>query len=74
MTIKHLQVNNLIRVANAGGGLRLDALAFSVDNLLRIANAASSKQARIVIENSSALSADNMIRIGNAGKGAVLFE
>ncbi len=38
-------VEDLVRIANAGGGLKLDGAKFSVDALARIAHAAKHKGA-----------------------------
>lgn len=74
MTVKHLAIDNLVRVAMAGGGLRLTAGQFSVDQLVRVALAGTGKSVRITIENSSALNVESMVRIALAGDGCVSFE
>lgn len=74
MTVKHLTIDNLVRLALAGGGVRLAAGQFSVDQITRLALAAKKKRARITIENSSALTIDSMVRIALAGDGCVSFE
>lgn len=74
MTVNHLTSDSLVRVAAAGGGVRLAAGKYTSDSLVRIAAAGSSTQARITIENSKALTSDSMVRIAAAGKGCVSFE
>lgn len=74
MTVKHLTIDGLARVALAGGGLRLAAGQFTVDQLARVALAGNGKGARVTIENSSALTVDDMARLALAGKGCVSFE
>ena len=67
-------VEDLVRIANAGGGLKLDGANISVDALARIAHAAKHKGAPIVVTNSSHFTTDQLMRIGHAGGGCVLFE
>ncbi len=67
-------VEDLVRIANAGGGLKLDGANISVDALARIAHAAKHKGARIVVINSSHFPTDQLMRIGHAGGGCVIFE
>lgn len=74
MTIKTLTTNDLVRVASAGGGLKISARSLTLDDMVRVAFAASSKGARIIIEDAQVLTADQMVRIGFAGKGCASFE
>jgi len=67
-------VEDLVRMANAGGGLKLDGANISVDALVRIAHAAKHKGAPIVVTNSSHFTTDQLMRIRHAGGGCVLFE
>ncbi len=67
-------VEDLVRIAHVGGGLRLDGANFSADELARIAHAGSHKGARIVVVNSSHLTTEELMRIGHTGGGCVLFE
>ena len=66
-------VNQLVRLAEAGGGFTINAQqGFHVEDLERIANAAAGTGARVTIQNYR-LSLDDMIRIARAGRGAVVF-
>ncbi len=67
-------VEDLVRIAHVGGGLKLDGANISDDALVRIAHAASHKGARIVVVNSSHFTTDQLMRIGQIGRGCVLFE
>ncbi len=67
-------VEDLCRIAHAGGGLKLDGANIDVDALARIAHAAKHKGARIVVINSSHFTTDQLMRIGHAGGGCVIFE
>jgi hypothetical protein len=66
-------VDDLIKLAAAGGGFALNASGFSRDDLIRIADAASVKQARVTFRGLR-LPVNDMITIAAAGKGAVFFE
>ena len=72
--IRFCSVDQLLRIASAGGGLRLKAAAIGLSDLMRIASAASSHGARITVVGSAAIGADGMMRIASAGKGCVAFE
>ena len=67
-------VDDLARIALAGGGLCLDAKGYTPDNLVRIALAAKSKGSCLDIENSDSLTVDAMARIALAGGGCVMFK
>lgn len=74
MTVKHLSVDDVIRVATCGGGLKLNCQSFFVGDLIRIATVAKSKNAVLTLENSAALTVDDMLRLATAGSGVVIFE
>lgn len=67
-------VDDLIRIAAAGGGFRLEAGGRSTNDLIRIAAAASASGARVTFAGSAGKMTDDLIRIAAAGKGAVVFE
>jgi hypothetical protein len=70
--ISHLETNDLIRIANAGGGFELSATGRDINDIIRIANAAGGK-GRIDLTGASHLTVNDIIRIANAGKGSVFF-
>lgn len=74
MAVKHLTVDDLYRIALAGGGFRISARSLTVDDLYRVCLAANSHTSRIIVEDSAALTASDMYRIALAGKGSVFFE
>lgn len=74
MIADHLKVDDLVRLARAGGGFSLHASVHEIDDLIRIARAAAKKQSRLVLEGSEALDLETMIRIARAGEGCVFFE
>lgn len=67
------QTNDLVRIAAAGGGFRVDASRGTSD-LVRIAAAASAHGARVVVYGAENMPTDDLVRIAAAGKGAVVFE
>ena len=74
--IKEIEMRNiddLIRIAVAGGGLRLDAKRFTTDNLVRLVVAASGSRASIELTNTSSKTTDDLVRISVAGQGRVIF-
>ena len=67
-------VDDIIRIANGGGGLHLDASRYSTDDLVRIANASSNRGGRLHLVNTDRKSTDDLVRIANAGGGCASFE
>lgn len=68
-----IMISDLVRIAAAGGGLRINCDGKMVSDLVRIAAAGSSKQSRIILENTTHLMVSDKIRIAAAGKGCVFF-
>jgi DNA replication protein len=66
--------DELVRIAIAGGGFRLDADGRSTDDLIRIAVSASSWGVRMVFAGMDGRSTDDLVRIAEAGEGTVEFE
>lgn len=73
MSFASRNTNDLVRIANAGGGFVLEAAARPTDDLVRIANAGGAKGARLVFTGMAARGIDDLVRIGNAGRGCVQF-
>jgi DNA replication protein len=67
-------VDQLVRIAAAGGGFTLDAATKTVEQVVRIAAAASTKGAQITITNAQTKTVDHLVRIAAAGKGCVIFD
>lgn len=67
-------IDQLVRIAVAGGGMKISATGKTVDQLVRIAVAASQKQAQLSISDTKLLTVDQLVRIALAGKGCVFFE
>lgn len=66
--------DDLVRIAAAGGGFRLNAGGRLTDDLVRIAAAARHGGARLILAGMGARLTDDLVRIGAAGGGAVVFE
>jgi hypothetical protein len=66
-------LNDLIRIANAGGGWEMEAGLKSTNDLIRLANAAGGK-GRLVLSGMAMRPTEDLIRIANAGQGSVFFK
>lgn len=66
-------VSDLVRIAAAGGGLRIDCSNKMVADLVRLANAASMGGGYLILENTERMMVSDKIRIAVAGKGHVIF-
>ncbi len=74
MSLNVRLTEDLVRIAAAGGGFRLDASTRTTDGLIRIAEAARSGGARVFLSGMATRILDDLIRIGAAGQGSVVFE
>jgi hypothetical protein len=74
MSFQGRSTDDLVRIAEAGGGFRLDAEGRSSDDLVKIAAAAASWGTRLVFAGVEERSTDDLIRIADAGEGCVEFE
>ncbi len=71
--MENRNLEDLVRIAAAGGGFEMDATRHHTDNLVRIVAAAQQHKARIHIRNTAIVSTDNLVRIAAAGQGVVTF-
>ena len=67
-------VDELIHIAAAGGGFRIESGTHAAEDLVRIAAAAAGTGARVVIHGVSVRPSEDLVRIAKAGRGAVAFE
>ncbi|MBI1853624.1 MAG: hypothetical protein HYR85_25075 [Planctomycetes bacterium] len=67
-------IDDLVRIAAVGGGLRLDASMYSVKDLRRLAAATSQKRARLVLRANDKFTTEDLVLIAAAGGGLVEFE
>lgn len=66
--------SDLIKIAAAGGGFRLDAADRLTSDLIKIAAAAKSGGASVIFVGMSARLTSDLIKVGVAGGGVVSFE
>jgi DNA replication protein len=69
-----LTIDQIVRIAAAGGGMTLNSNGKTVDQVVRIAAAASRKHAKLVIRNTQGYTVDQLVRIAAAGDGCVFFD
>ena len=74
MSFENTSTDDLIRIAAAGGGFRLDVADRPADELVRIAAAASDWGVRLLFAGVSSRSTDDLVRIADAGEGCAEFE
>jgi len=74
MSLEGRTTEELVRIAEAGGGFRLDAAGRSTEDLVTIASAASSWGVRMVFAGMTGRSTDDLVTIADAGEGTVEFE
>lgn len=74
MGLETKTVDDLVRIAAAGGGFRLPASRRPTDELVRIAAAASKTGAPITFADLGGRTTDDLVRIAAAGKGCIVLE
>ena len=65
---------DLVRIVEAGAGLRLNSGDCAREDLVHLAEIASRKNVQIIITGSDKCSTEDLIRIASAGKGSIMFE
>ncbi|MGA2227541.1 MAG: hypothetical protein ABSH41_24160 [Syntrophobacteraceae bacterium] len=71
---KKRAIDDLVRIAVAGGGFRPDASVKQSSDLVRIAEAASKSGAKVIFTGLATRTTDDLAQIGKAGKGCVFFD
>lgn len=74
MSFEFRTVDDLMRIARAGGGFVLNAGSRTTDDLVRIASAGADAGARIVFKGVANRTTDDRVRIGRAGGGIIQFK
>jgi len=74
MSFGKMPIDDLIQIASAGGGFRLDATHRYPDELIQIATAAKTGGATVIFSGMVTYYTDDLIQIATAGKGSVIFE
>lgn len=65
---------DLVQIASAGGGFKLEAAGRATLDLVQIAAAAARSKARVVFINMAGRSTLDLVQIATAGQGSVSFE
>ena len=65
---------DLVRIAEAGGGLTIDASMREIEDLIKIARAARESGGRIHITNIRMWKTDELVQVASVGRGCVSFE
>lgn len=68
------QIHEIVRIAAAGGGFKMNASLKSIDDLVRIASATSNNGAKIIFTGLTMKTTDEIVRISAAGRGNIFFE
>ena len=74
MSFPGRSIDELVRIAEAGAGFRLDGAARPMHDLVRIAGAASPWGVRLVFAGMDDRSTGDLVRIATAGEGTAEFE
>ena len=74
MTLKCKSTDELVKIAESGGGFKLDCALKSVDDLSKIAQAAHSGGATLILTGINLRSTEDLVQIAAAAKGSVIFE
>jgi len=74
MSFQGRPTEDLVRIATAGAGFRLDATGRPTDDLITIAASASDWGVRLVFAGLEGRPTDDLVRIAEAGEGSVEFE
>jgi hypothetical protein len=72
--LENRTTDELVRIAAAGGGFRLNASMKLTNDLILIAAAASNKGVRMVFSGLKNRTTDELAQIAAAGKGCVFFD
>lgn len=66
--------DDLIKIMEASGGLKLDVGTKSKDELVRIATTAGQFEVGVTFRNVTGMNVDDLAEIAEAGDGSVTFE
>ncbi|MGD9402282.1 MAG: hypothetical protein PVF95_08465 [bacterium] len=67
-------IEELIKIAQAGGGFTMDASRCTTEEVLRVARVAGECGAEVRISRICGKTTDDLVKIAIAGKGHVFFE
>jgi len=69
-----ITMEQLIQIAAAGGGLTLDASAFTFNQLRDVATAADGGKARLTLKNFANLTAGQLTELAGLAPGLITFD
>ena len=67
-------IDELIKIASAGGGFTMDASRCTTDEVIRVAKVAGETGAELRISRICGKTTDDLVKIARVGKGRVFFE
>jgi hypothetical protein len=67
-------IEELIKIAKAGGGFTMDASACTTDDVMRVARVAGECGAELRISRICGKTTEDLVKIATAGQGKVFFE
>jgi DNA replication protein len=67
-------IEELIKIAEAGGGFSMDASHCTTEEVMRVARVAGECGAELRISRICGKTTDDLVKIASAGKGHVFFE
>lgn len=67
-------IDDLVRIAAAGGGFTIDAKGKAINDLVRIAAAAKNGGATITFRNTTGFALNDLVRIAAASGGSALLD
>lgn len=67
-------IEELIKIAEAGGGFSMDASHCTTEEVVRVARVAGECGAELRISRICGKTTDDLVKIASAGKGHVFFE
>ena len=74
MSFELKPTQELVQIASAGGGFRLDAALRPTPELVQIASAASNKGSQVTFAGLKLRPTPELVQIASAGKGCVILE
>ena len=74
MGLQTKTTSELIKIASAGAGFKLNAKTKTTSELIKIASAAASGNAQVTFVGLNTKTTSELIKIGSAGKGNIVIE
>ncbi len=71
--MEQIKIENLIKIASAGGGLRLNGHDVDIDDLVNLASAACRGGGELYLSGMDTTNTEDLVRIASACPGRVIF-